>query len=502
MGNLKDLAGDTAIYGLSSIVGRAVNFLLVPFYTSTRILSVEEYGVVSELYAYAAVFNVLLLYGMETAFFRFITKHPDQRDRVFSTAFTSVLVSTAGFIAIMYLFATPIVQWLEFPGKEHFVYLLACILGIDAVAALPFAMLRFQRRAWRFASIRLLNIGLNVLLNIFFLYVCEAIYAGAFLQGVRPAIELFYNPALDVEYVFVSNLMANAIFVVMLWPIIATVRPLIRKGLLVPMLVYASPLLFSQLAGITNEMFSRMTLKKLLPEGFYPGLNSQEALSIFAACYKLSIFMTLAIQAFRFAAEPFFFSQSKHEGSRNTYAQVFYYFSLAGMVAFLGISLNLDWIKRIFLSDEVYWQGLHIVPVLLIANFFLGVYYNISIWFKITDKTLYGTYIALGSAAVTILFNILLIPRLGYEGSALTTLIAYASMGIAVYLLGRIHYPVPYNIKRVGLYFLLAVALLLAGWQIDTPNIWVQQLLKEVPLLLFLAVVALAERKNFKFNIN
>jgi len=444
------------------------------------------------------VVNVLLLYGMETAFFRFVTKYPEEKDRIFRTAFTSVLISTVFLVSAMSLFATPIVDWLEFPGKEHFIYLFALILGMDAMAAIPFALLRFKRKAWTFASIRLTNIFLNVLLNIFFLYVCKEVQAGAILPFLSPVIDYIYNPNLGVEYVFISNLIANAAFFILLWPVITGMRPYIGKHILVPMLLYAYPLLFSQLAGITNEMFSRMTLKKLLPEGFYPGLNSQEALSIFAACYKLSIFMTLAIQAFRFAAEPFFFSQSGSVHSKATYARVYYYFSLAGMVAFLGISLNLDWIKRIFLSDSAYWQGLHIVPVLLVANFFLGIYYNLSIWFKITDKTYFGTFISVGAALLTVLLNILLIPVLGYEGSALTTLLTYISMGIAVYFLGQKHYPVEYNVKKTGAYFVLAVVLLLIGWHIDGENIWVMQLLKEIPLLLFLIVLLVVEKKNFK----
>lgn len=500
MNKLKQLAGDTAIYGLGSIIGRAINFLLVPFYTSTQILSVADYGIVSEFYAYAAVLNVIYLYGMETAFFRFVSKDSEHANAVFNTSVSSIFFSSIGLSFLLAGFASPIVNWLEFPGQERFIYWFAAILAIDALMAIPFAKLRYERKAGKFVSLRLFNIFLNIFLNIFFLYFCKNVHSEHFLPALKPVIDLVYNPDYSVEYVFISNLLANLALLPMFTKTFLKVHFGLNWSYLKPMLLYAYPLLFSQLAGVTNEMFSRMTLKKMLPDGFYPGLNSQEALSIFAASYKLSIFMTLAIQAFRFAAEPFFFSNAGHKDSRKIYAQVYYYFVIVGAFAFLVISLNLDLIKHVFLSDPTYWQGLHIIPVLLVANLFLGIYYNISIWFKITDKTYIGTIISVSAALLTIVLNILLIPHFGYEGSAAITLITYFYMSTTVYLLGRKYYPVPYDLVKTAGYFLLALGLLFAGWQLESSSPVTRQLLKEIPVLLYVLIFFVAERRIFRFN--
>ncbi len=502
MNKLKQLAGDTATYGLGSIVGRAINFLLVPFYTSTQILSIADYGIVSELYAYAAVLNVIYLYGMETAFFRFVSKNSKNADTIFNTSVSSIFFSSIGLSLLLAGFATPIVNWLEFAGQERFIYWFAAILAIDALVAIPFAKLRYERKAGKFVSFRLINIFLNIAFNIFFLYFCKNIYTGNFLPGLKPIISLVYNANYSVEYVFISNLLANLIFVPLFAKTFAKVKFGLNWSFLKPMFLYSYPLLFSQLAGVTNEMFSRMILKKMLPEGFYPGLNSQEALSIFAACYKLSIFMTLAIQAFRFAAEPFFFQNAEQKDSKEIYAKVYYYFVIVGSFAFLAISLNLDLIKHIFLSNPAYWQGLHVVPILLIANLFLGIYYNISIWFKIKDKTYIGTFISISAAILTIALNIILIPHFGYEGSAIITLITYFYMSLTVFLIGKKYYPIPYNLKKTAGYFLIALVFLYAGWHIESSSAVVKQLLKEIPVLLYILIFLVAENRNFRFNEN
>lgn len=498
MGKLKQLAGDTAIYGLSSILGKAINFLLVPFYTSTAVLSVAEYGTVSELYAYVAVLNVVFAWGMETAFFRFISRDPDKAGTVLNTSVSAVFIGSVALSTLMALFATPIVEWLEFPGRERFVYWFALIIAIDAIVAIPFALLRYERKSMRFATIRLFNIALNISLNIFFLYFCKQVFLGNMLPSALPFVELVYNPLFNVEYVFLSNLIANSLYFVLLWPQFRRLRFGIQGELLHRMFHYAWPLLFSQLAGVTNEMFSRMILKKMLPADFYQGLSSQEALSIFAACYKLSVFMTLAIQAFRFAAEPFFFSESGSSNAKDTYRRVMNYYVLFGLFAFVAISLNLDWIKIIFLSDPAYWQGLHIVPVLLLANFFLGVYFNISIWYKITDRTYFGTIITVITASLTVALNMVLIPHFGYEGSAAITLAVYGIEAAMGYFLGQRYYPVPYDIHRPMLYLLVAVLLVWAGWHIRLPDPLLRQLVRELPVLLFVALIFLAERKRLR----
>ncbi len=502
MGKIRQLAGETAIYGLSSIIGKAINFILVPFYTSTAVLKVEEYGIVTELYSYVAVLNVLYLYGMETAYFRFTSKSTGSESKIYSNVFSSILITTLFLTVILVSYATPIVNWLEFPGHERYVYWFAAIISIDSVMAIPFVKLRYERKALQYATYKLINIFLNLGLNIFFLYFCKNVWEGNFLPGSRGLISHIYNPEYNVEYVFISNLLANATYLFLLFGLIKKVKFGINLMILRPMLIYAFPLLLSQLAGVFNEMFSRMMLKKILPDGFYENFTNQEALGIFGAVYKLSMIMTLAIQAFRYAAEPFFFRESHAKDSKETYAQVFLYFGIFGLFAVLAISMNLDILKHIFLRDPAYWTGLHVVPMLLFASLFLGLYYNLSIWFKITDKTYFGTIISVSAAILTILFNFLLIPVWGYDGSAITTLIVYIYMCAFAYFTGRKYYPVDYNLKKLGGYILLSVGLFVVGWHIRFESAILTQLVKEIPVVIFTAIVIWSERQILMRNKN
>ena len=502
MGKIKQLAGETAIYGLSSIIGKAINFILVPFYTSTAILRVGEYGIVTELYSYVAVLNVLYLYGMETAYFRFTSKSDQGEKEIYSTVFSSILITTILLTILLVSSATPIINWLEFPGQERYVYWFAAIIGIDALMAIPFVKLRYERKAAQFASYKLINIFLNLGLNLFFLYFCKNIWHGSMLPQLKGMIEYVYNPDYNVEYVFISNLLANAIYILLLYGVVRKAQLVINFQLLQPMLIYAFPLLLSQLAGNFNEMFSRMMLKKILPDGFYIGFNNQEALGIFGACYKISMIMTLAIQAFRYAAEPFFFRESKSHDSKRTYANIFLYFGIFGLISVLAISLNLDLIKHIFLRDQAYWTALHIVPILLMASLLLGLYYNLSIWFKITDKTYFGTIISVSAAIITISMNYLLIPYFGYDGSAFTTLFVYLYMCLFAYFTGKKHYPIPYNLKKLTMYFFLGGFLFFLGWHTQFSSILLTQVFKEVLVLFFVILVFFNERENIFISRN
>lgn len=502
MGKFKQLAGETAIYGLSSIIGKAINFILVPFYTSTAILKVEEYGIVTELYSYVAVLNVLYLYGMETAYFRFTSKSKYGEKEIYSNVFSSILITTIFLTILLVSYASPIVNWLEFPGQERYVYWFAAIIGIDSMMAIPFVKLRYERKAKQFATYKLINIFLNLGLNLFFLYFCKNIWAGNFLPGLKEPISLVYNPTYNVEYVFISNLIANACYILLLFGVIKKAKLVLNFNVLWPMLVYAFPLLLSQLAGNFNEMFSRMMLKKILPDGFYAGFNNQEALGIFGAVYKISMIMTLAIQAFRYAAEPFFFREAQSKDSKDTYASVFLYFGIFGLFSVLAISLNLDIIKVLVLRNQAYWTGLHIVPILLFASLFLGLYYNLSIWFKIEDKTYYGTLISVSAAIITIVMNYLLIPHFGYEGSAATTLIVYLYMCVFAYFTGKRNFPINYDIKKLGKYLVLTIVLLVIGWNIQHTSEIVLQLLKEIPIVIFAIIAFFSEKKNLKLNKN
>jgi len=502
MNKFKQLASETAIYGLSSIIGKAINFILVPFYTSKAILKVEEYGIVTELYSYVAVLNVVYLYGMETAYFRYTAKSKYGEKEIYSSVFSSIVITTVILTILLVTSATPIVNWLEFQGQERYVYWFAAIIGIDSLMAIPFVKLRYERKAKQFATYKLVNIFLNLGLNLFFLYFCKNIWNGAFLPEWKGMISKVYNPNYNVEYVFISNLIANACYILLLFGVIKKAKFVINYQLLQPMLIYAFPLLLSQLAGNFNEMFSRMMLKKILPDGFYPDFNNQEALGIFGACYKISMIMTLTIQAFRYAAEPFFFRESLSKDSKDTYADVFLYFGIFGLFSVLAISLNLDIIKHIFLRDEAYWTALHIVPILLMASLFLGLYYNLSIWFKIQDKTYFGTIISVSAAIITIGMNFWLIPYFGYEGSAVTTLIVYFYMCLFALITGRKHYPIKYDLKKLGFYLVLAFVLLFIGWNINHPSEIVSQALKEIPILVFIVVFFVSDRKKLKLSKN
>jgi len=502
MGKFRKLAGETAVYGLSSIIGKAINFVLVPFYTSTAILQVAEYGTVTELYSYVAVLNVLYLYGMETAYFRFTSKGENEEHEIYSNVLTSILFTTFLLSSILVFSATPIINWLEFPGQERFVYWLAAIIAIDSIMAIPFVKLRYEGKAKQFASYKLINIFLNVGLNLFFLYFCKSVWNGHILPDLKDLIEPVYNPEYNVEYVFISNLIANACYVLLLANVLKKARLQLNWQMFSPMLMYAFPLLLSQLAGNFNEMFSRMMLKKILPDGFYEGFSNQEALGVFGAAYKMMMPMALAIQAFRFAAEPFFFKESQSKDHKDTYSNVFFYFGLFGLFAILAISLNLDIIKVIFLQDEAYWTGLHIVPILLMANLFLGLYYNLSIWFKVVDKTYFGTIISVTAAFITIIMNFLLIPIIGYTGSAITTLIVYVYMCLFAYFTGQRHYPVDYKIGRLGGYLILAVVLLLFGWYMEFESKLLTQIVRELPVVVFAVIAYMAEVKKLRISKN
>ena len=492
---LRRLLGETALYGVSSVLGRVLNFLLVPFYT--EVLPTSEYGVVTDLYAYTAFLIVVYLYGMETAYFRHANKDPENRTRYFRGATTSILLTSLALSAILAVSATPIVQYLDYPGKEKFVYWLSAILAIDAVSAIPFARLRLQHRASLFAATKLTGIALNIGLNLFFILLCPWVSSGHGPQALHGLVEAVYNPSWDVEYIFLSNLISNAVMLLMLLPGLRDFRPEWQWKYLRPMMVYAYPLLFMGLASVTNEMMSRAFLKQLLPAGFYEGRTNQQALGIFGACYKLAIFMNLAVQSFRYAAEPFFFGRASDKNSPQLFAQVMHGFILLGCLMLVGLSVNLSWVAPIMLRQPQYLEALHIVPTLLLANLFLGIYFNLSVWFKLTDQTYYGTGIAVGGAVITIALNILLIPRFGYSGAAITTLLVYAVMTIASYVLGQKHYPIPYLVNR-GLAYLIFSALVAFGLRAVPMSTSLQLLLGNAALILLLAAIYTQERRYFR----
>jgi len=419
---LKKLASQTAIYGLSSVVGRLLNYLLVPLYT--RYFLPAEYGVVTELYAYVAFLVVMLTYGMETAFFRFSKK--EETTKVYSTTLISLLISSVVFVGLIFLNSSAISQWLGYANHPEYIQFFALIIGMDAVASISFAKLREQDKAMRFAFIRIINIMVNIGLNLYFIVYQEY----------------------GIAYIFIANLVASAITLLMLFPQMISSSWVFDKKLWKKMMIYALPLLIAGLAGMTNETIDRILLKHLLPN---TDIAASE-LGLYGAFYKLSIIMILFIQTFRFAAEPFFFAQEKEGNSRKIYADVMKYFTIIMAIIFLGVTIFYDVIKGFLGSEYHDERGFLVVSILLLANLFLGIYYNLSIWYKLTEKTKYGAYLSIFGAIITLSLNFTLIPVLGFVGCAWATLVCYFSMTVASYYLGKRHFSVPYQVKRIALY--------------------------------------------------
>jgi O-antigen/teichoic acid export membrane protein len=477
---IKRLAGETALYGLGSIVPRAINFFLTWLHTRVFV-NPEEYGVITNLYAYVAFLNIVYIFGMETAFFRFATKPGADPKRIFNIAQT-VVTGVSIFLSVIFiLFSKPIAVHLNIPGKEEYIVWLALVMLFDAIVALSFAKLRLEKKPLQYALAKITNVVMFVGLNFFFL-------------------KIIYNPEVGVGYVFLANLIANAFFVLFFIRTLLQWRPTYDREVSPAMLKYAYPIMITGVAGMINEMFSRTTLELWLPNNFYKGRSAAYALGVFGACFKLAVIMNLAIQAFRFAAEPFFFSNATDKNSPVLFARVNHYFIIVCCVILLSVSINLDILKH-FLGDPKYWEGLRIVPILLLAYVFLGIYYNLTVWFKLTDKTYYGTMIAFGGAVVTILANYILIPIAGYVGSSWATLICYASMTVACYVLGQKYFPIPYHVISGLTYIVLTTALVYIVNYIKIPNQWLAFGFHSVIICVYLLIIYLLEQKKLRQRV-
>ncbi len=483
--SIKRLAGQTAIYGVSNIVGRLLNYLLVPLYTNYFLT--HEFGTIAELYAYVAILIVVLTHGMETAFFRFSQQSPEQGEKIFSTSLVSVFMLASTFILATLIFRHDIAATLRYPDHPEYIVWFGIIIGIDAIMAVPFARLRAENRPLKFALIKFIGIGVNISLVLFFVVACPWL-----LNNGSPAIASFissiYNPDIGIGYVFIANLAASSITAVLLLPVILRHRIVFSAGLWHQMIIYAFPLLIAGLAGILNEALDKILLKYLLPEDI-----AMSQVGIYSASYRVSVLMSLFIQAFRFAAEPFFFAEYKNENAQLLYARVMKVFVVTCLFIFLGIMLYMDIIQYFIGRD--FREGLSIVPVLLIAHIFLGIYFNLSIWYKLTGQTQYGAWIAVIGAAVTIAFNIALIPVFGYYASAWAHLVCYLLMTLISWLWGQKHYPVPYDIKRIFFYIAAALAIYFLHTLIPEFYRVINWIISAVLLLVF-ALIVLASDKE------
>lgn len=481
MGVINKLAGQTVLYGLSSVVPKFLNYLLVPFHTIVA-FQPAEYGVVTELYAYFTFLNILLTYGMETGFFRFSNR--EKSEKVFGTSFLSLFFSSLLFIGVGILFSDSIASWLRYEGHSHYFVWFAMILGLDAMTAIPFALLRQQNRPLRFAFFKIINVIVNLFFNLFFLW-----YAPAHQD--QPLISWFYRPDWGVEYVFLSNLLASSLVFLLLVPDILRQRLSFDSRLWRQMVSYSLPLMAGGLVGCVNETLDRILLRHLLPESVDP----MAQLGIYGANVKMAVLMTLFIQMFRYAAEPFFFSQMNKADAKHNMALVMKYFVLAGLFIFLGVALYID-IFKYFVGRD-YWSGLGVVPILLLANLFLGIYFNLSIWFKINNMTQFGFYIASIGAAITILVNLFFVPAFGYVASAWAHLLCYVIVSAITLLLGNHFYPIPYDLKRMGSYFLVALAVFALSTLLTFRSLPIN-LLKNT---LFFAIFAIYAWKKEQFSL-
>lgn len=474
---IKKLFGEIAIYGLSSIIGRLLNYLLVPLYTYVFI-NPADYGVVSELYAWVAFLIVILTFGMETAFFKFIQNEGDQKN-VFSTALSALLSLNSVFFLIILLFYQDIASLLLYEDHGEYIVMLGAIVSIDAISALPLAKLRAEEKAKRFSIIQLSSIAVNIILNVIFL--------------------LFWfdynNPEQGVFYIFLANLIASLVKPIFLFKSFTLIRG-IDRSLLKRMLVFSFPLAIAGFAGIINETLDRILLKQMLYNPENPSsLDYAEAqVGIYSASYKLAMLIAILLQAYRYAAEPFFFSQMKNQDRNKIYSQIMNVFIAFVCGIFLLVTLNID-IFKYFIQNETYWAGLQVVPILLMANIFLGIYYNQSIWFKLSGKTKFGAYIALVGASLTVLINILYIPKFGYMACAWATLIVYFIQMVISYFLGQRHYPIPYNLKKFIFYISLALALFFLSPYIKVDNFTVNLFIQNSLLLMFVLTAVYIERR-------
>jgi O-antigen/teichoic acid export membrane protein len=487
----KKLAGDTAIYGVSSIVGRFLNWWLVPYYSF--LFLPEEYAVVTNLYAYVAFFLVLLTYGMETSFFRYASKS-ENPEKVYSTSLISMFFTTAIFVLLAAYFRENIASLIQYPEHSEYILWFAVILGIDAFTSIPFARLRLNNRPIKFASVKLIFIAFNIGFNLFFLSLCPRLIE----NNPDSVVHYIYSSEIGVGYVFISNLLASVITFILLIPEIFKVSFQFDKELLKKMLNYAFPILIVGLAGVVNQNIDKILIPFLIPENKDPMFQ----LGVYGANFKLAVLMNMFIQAFRYAFEPFFFSHSGAKNDTQVYATIMKYFVIFGLLIFLGMILYLDIIKVII--DKEYHSGLKVIPLVLMANLFFGIYFALSLWYKLKDMTRYGAYIALTGAAITLGMNIILIPIMGYMGSAIAIFVCFFVMMIISYIYGQKYYPIPYNLKRIGLYFSIAAIIYTISLFTSAQNALIKYTLHSFLLVIFLFSVFRLEKNElgalFKFS--
>ena len=440
------------------------------------------------MYAYVSFLLIVLTYGMETALFNF-SRLQEDKQKVYSTILTCVTLTSGIFIAGGTIFSQPIASAIHYPDYPEYIIWFALILGFDAVSSIAFAKLREQNKAKTFALIKTVNIAVNIFFNVFFLWICKSAFDKCDLGCEMSTLGSYYNPKIGIGYIFISNLIASGVTLLVLFPPLLKAKFSLDKLMLGNILPYALPLLIAGLAGMTNETMDRILLKYLLPANI-----ALEQVGIYGACYKISIIMTMFLQTFRFAAEPFFFSITKELDAKKIYARVMDYFVIICMIIFLGTMMNISWIQYFVGKD--FRSGIEVVPILLMANFCLGVFFNLSIWYKLTGQTKWGAYLTIFGAVITLIGNIVFIPIYGYMASAYATLVCYVGMMALSYFIGNKYYPVHYDLKRILGYLTLSLLLYAISERLEIKSDVLDLTVKNLLLVFFTGIVFLFERRN------
>ncbi len=482
----KKFLGQTAVYGISTVFSRLFNFILTPIYTSVYQKGV--YGIFTNMYANASLINAVLAFGMESTYFRYLNKFENKKQEVYNNSFLCIAFISTLFLVTGLVFSTPIAAYLsskpsEIADYQQYVSFFLWILFIDAICVIPFAKLRADGRPFRYSVAKFLNIGCFVGFNLIFIYVIPAMIKHDWL-GASWIASWYRNQW--IGYVFLSNLIASIVTFLYLLPEFLKLQLRFDKQLFGNMFGYSWPILIANLSFIINENLDKLVLKKLLPPAIADG-----EVGIYGAVCKIAIFLSIFITAFRLGAEPFFFSHAKQQNAKQTYATILKYFVIALSVLFVGIIANIE-ILKFFIRKEEYWVGLPAVPYLLLGYVCLGIYTNLSIWYRLSDQTRFGLYISVAGAVITIVLNLILIPRFSYMGSAWVSMLAYFVMMVLSYVLGQKHYPIPYNLKKILAYLIVSTVIVFASFFIFNRNIYIGNAL----LIAFVASIVYFEKDD------
>lgn len=469
MSKLKKLFKHTFIYGVATVLPRVLTLLLTRLYVDK--LDTDKFGIYSGLFVYLILGNVLLSYGMETAFFRFMNKNIN-REKVQSTALTSLFVSSLLFLIVAFSLRNYIAEWLNYDVR--FITYSIYILVFDALVVIPFAWLRNQGKSLTYAVLKIGNVVVNLALNLFFFLILE-----------KESVKVENG----VYYIFISNLVASLLTFVVLLPLYFRIKLHFSFSLWKEMFRYAFPVLIAGIAFAVNEGFDRVFLRMLLPAD-----TADATIGIYSACYKMGVFMTLFVTAYKLGVEPFFFSNAQEKNAPQTYALITEYFTIFGAFILLFISVYTDFFKFLFIRDSAYWEALWVVPVILLANLCLGIYHSLSVWYKITDRTNFGAYISVIGMIITVILNFLLIPIISYKGSALATLATYFVMMSVSYFVGQKKYPIPYNIKKMSFHLTFSVLASFLVFYVLDRNVYVGTMV----VLFYIGIVVLKEKKTLK----